>query len=149
MRINLPSEQLKIFYAGLENLADAVKEGKGNISDEKLMAIFEYIGLKKNQETIKQTKGCIRIFGDIFKDTNVDKQKGVGYLTSIGIPLRYAKPTVDILVGVYPPLPNDEESIHYVTSAGEFLLDLTIDDLFKARDLLRRFEKGNSLISLA
>ncbi len=147
MKINLPAQQLKPFYAGLENLADAVKQGEGDISDEKLIAILQYISLKTNEETIKQTKGCIRIFKDILNDTDVDKQKSVGRLTSVGIPLIFAKPVVDILMGVEPPLSTEEENIYYATNAGEFLLSLTIDDLFKARDLLRRFEKGSSLSS--
>ncbi len=41
--------------------------------------------------------------------------------------------------------PRDKVRTHYVTSAGKFVLDATIDDLSKARDLLRRFEKGGNL----
>lgn len=110
MRISLPHEQLKIFLAGLQNLADAVKQGKGNITDEKLMAIFEYIGLKKNEETIKQAKSIIKIFKDILKNTN-DKQQSAGYLTSIGIPIKTAESVVDILLEARLPMKPTKKSI--------------------------------------
>jgi hypothetical protein len=42
-------------------------------------------------------------------------------------------------------VPVKEESKYYITNAGRFLLDMTVDDLLKARELLRRFEQGNSL----
>lgn len=148
MKTNLTNEQLETLYTGLENLADAVKVGKGSVSNEKLDAIFEYIGIEKNDEIVREANNCIRMLIDIFNNQGAGRQASVAKITSSGIPLKLASAIVDILLETKSPTlmeQREKASKYYITKAGRFLLDMTIDDLLQAHKLLKRFEKGNSL----
>jgi ribosomal protein L37AE/L43A len=111
MRISLPAEQLKILYDSLENLTDAVLRGKGLVSDEKLAAIFEYVGLKKNKETIKQAKIFIDEFEEIINDPEMDKKRAVTKITRIGIPPNYAESAIDILFGNKSQMQSTQQNV--------------------------------------